>query len=181
MGHIGVLGCNPGGLGRIHVCMYVSMHITAPAVATIIMEVDQFNSREALPACYVLYFPLLVILAGNDQQHNHAVKYETAAGDFKDGRPAKAKGRKKQKYDNLGPDRWSMSCQAMTPKHDDTAAESDTSLLAQVLTSHLTLCNDHQSPSRLELSSATARDLTGLTRALKVLRCIAVSNATTTA
>lgn len=54
-----------------------------------------------------------------------------------------------------------MSCQAMIPKHDDTAAEYDTSLLAQVLTSHLMLCNGHQSSSELELPSATARGLTG--------------------
>lgn len=44
-----------------------------------------------------------------------------------------------------------MSCQAMTPKHDDTAAEFDTSLLTQVLTSHLMLCNRRQL-SQLSLS-----------------------------
>lgn len=56
MGHIGVLGCSPGKAGT-HTYMYVSYSciLKQPAVATIIMEVDQFNSREALPACYVLY------------------------------------------------------------------------------------------------------------------------------
>lgn len=48
------------------------------------------------------------------------------------------------------------------PQNDDTAAESDTSLLTQVLTSRLMLCNRHQSPSGLEQTSATARVLTGL-------------------
>lgn len=59
-----------------------------------------------------------------------------------------------------------------TPKHDDTATEYDMSLLTQVLTSHLMLCNDQQSPSGLELTSATARGVTGL-GAFRVLRCIA--------
>lgn len=40
-----------------------------------------------------------------------------------------------------------MSCQATIPKHDDTATEYDTSLLAQVLTSRLMLCN-HRSSQR---------------------------------
>lgn len=49
--YIGVLGVLGKGWDAY---LYVRMHIKAPAVATIVMGVDQFNSREALPACYVL-------------------------------------------------------------------------------------------------------------------------------
>lgn len=38
-----------------------------------------------------------------------------------------------------------MPCQAMIPKHDGTATKYDTSLLAQVLTSRLMLCNHRAS------------------------------------
>lgn len=45
------------------------MHIKAPAAATIVMGVDQFNSREALPCLRATYSsPLSVISTGNDQQ-----------------------------------------------------------------------------------------------------------------
>lgn len=49
MGYIGVLGVL-GRLGCIHVCMNATLKQSNQAVATIVMVVDQLNSREALPA-----------------------------------------------------------------------------------------------------------------------------------
>lgn len=160
------IGCTRKWLGCIHVCM----HIKAPAVL-LPSSWGWINSIpvKLLPAACVLRTPPPSPYSLREMISSEScVKYETAAAGSQERETCKKKKKKKGKGGNKKQKMiiWDLAggrchVRPRPPKNDDTATESDTSLLTQVLTSRLMLCNHRAFQRSSSSPSATARGLTG--------------------